>query len=223
MKKIIGISLLMMLMMVSFSGCSLHFPDGFDWDSPVYRVILKVNPDDSEVLLNGKVIGFAYEFSTSDSALRLASRTNELVIKREGYVEEEINLYDYSSHRIVIRLELQEDRDYSAPPPVKARPPKPLKPSQGKTVPKVVVPEEEETDPAKKPVDVTLEVTPEESAIYLDGRFWGLAPKSGVIGNLRLKPGKYELAVVKPGYGTYKKTLFIADQPVKLTVKLEKQ
>jgi hypothetical protein len=230
MKKVLCVSLLTLIIVVSFSGCSLHIADDWGWDSPVYRVILKVDPDDAEVLLNGKIIGYAYEFSTLDSALKLASRTNELVIKREGYIEEAVDLYDYQSHRIVIRLEMRPDDDYTATPPDRVkRPPKPTPPPKERMEekPTTVEPEtfpehmeEDDNNPANRRVDVTIEISPEESAIYLNGKFWGLAPKSGIINNLRLKPGKYTLAVVKPGYKSYKEILFIADEPVKVSVKL---
>ena len=33
---------------------------------------------------------------------------------------------------------------------------------------------------------IILTVTPAETAIYIDGKFWGLAPEAGKIENLRL-------------------------------------
>ena len=46
------------------------------------RVVLHVVPDDADVLLNGRFIGVAYEFASQGTALRLASRLNELVLKK---------------------------------------------------------------------------------------------------------------------------------------------
>jgi hypothetical protein len=233
MKKIFYFSLLIAILMFSFSACTLHVPYDWGFEASPYRIVLKVNPDDAQVLLNGKLVGYAYEFSTFDSAIRLASRNNELLIKREGYVEEEINLHNYSSHRITIRLNLLKDRDYRGPikdtsdrSPKPPKPPKPPeKPAEKKPVKKPQpMPEATEFEQdSVKPVDVKLEIAPVESAIYLDGRFWGLAPKSGVIENLRLKPGKYVLSVVKPGYKDYKKIIYVTDVKVDLSIKLEKK
>jgi hypothetical protein len=73
-----------------------------------------------------------------------------------------------------------------------------------------------------EPVNVTLQIEPKEAAIYLNGKFWGISPESGTIGNLRLEPGKYTLEVVKPGYQSIKKELEVKDQALKLIIKLEK-
>jgi hypothetical protein len=241
MKNVFLTTMAIGLLILSLSACTLHVPTHWGWDEGgVYRIILKVDPDDAEVLLNGKLIGYAYEFSSSDSAIELASRNNELVIKKDGYEEEAINLYEYGTRRITIRLKLVKDRDYRAPraprvprPPAKAKKPAKPKPPKvkpeykAKKVPPKTPPQEAETVETTtftaKPVNVTLHILPDEAAIYLDGKFWGLSPKSGVIENLRLKPGKYTLEIVKPGYHTYVKKLSLADKAVKLIIKLDKK
>lgn len=235
MKKLTLAVIAISLLILTSTACTLHLPYDWEWDTKTYHIILKVDPDDAEVLLNGKLVGYAYEFSTPDAAIKLASRNNELVIKREGFIEEEINLYEYGSHRITIRLKLLKDKDYVAPRPeeregVQPKPPKVKPEYKAKTAPPKPLPEEIEKaeqaaqdSPANKLVEVKLHVKPDEAAIYLDGKFWGLSPKSGVIENLRLKPGKYNLEVVKPGYTTYKKILYVADQNLKLIVYLEKK
>ena len=69
MKKIFYMAILAIILLLP--ACSFHFPS--DWDSEYsygdYSIVLKVNPDDAHVLLNGKFIGEAYEFSTRASAL----------------------------------------------------------------------------------------------------------------------------------------------------------
>jgi hypothetical protein len=231
MKKTLFMSLLITLLILSFAACTLHVPYDWDWDTRTYRVILKIDPDDAEVLVNGKLMGYAYEFSGSQTALRLATRNNELVIKKEGYLEELIDLYDYYTRRITIRRTLKKDKDYTEPAPkapktpIADKPPKApkLEPKAPKPVPKPETETYEEPQPDVEPVEVILHILPDEAAIYLDGRFWGLSPKSGVIENLRLKPGKYTLEVVKPGYRTYIKKLYVADQKLKLIIKLDKK
>jgi hypothetical protein len=224
---------LLVSLIVTFSACTFHFPyDYWDWDYSEYRVILKVEPDDAHVLLNGKWIGEAYEFSTNNTALRLTSRSNELVIKKEGYVEEAIDLYEYNTRKVVIRLKLLKDKDYTSPPKSK-KPGKKVKPEEAerkpgykaKTEPEKELPPEPQEDikESVKPIDVILEIQPEEASIYLNGTFWGIAPQGGKIENLRLKPGKYTLEVVKPGYQDYKKELEVKEQKLKIFIKLEKK
>lgn len=224
---------LLVSLIVTFSACTFHFPyDYWDWDYSEYRVTLKVDPDDAQVLLNGKWIGEAYEFSTNDSALRLSSRNNELVIKKDGYVEESIDLYDYNTRKIVIRLKLLKDKDYTGPPKSR-KPAKKVTPEEAerkpayepKTEPPKELPPEppDLTKESIKPIDVILEIQPEEASIYLNGKFWGIAPPGGKIENLRLEPGKYTLEVAKPGYQDYKKELEVKEQKLKIHIKLEKK
>lgn len=208
-----------------FSSCTVHFPYGWDGDHYDYRVILLVQPDDADVLLDGKFIGEAYEFSNLKSALRLPSRNHELVIKKNGYVEEVIDLYEYSTHDITIRLKLLKDkRHYSSPEKKKKKEVKEVKSEYiAKTEPEKEPPAKVEEDIEKvKSVNVTLEILPKESSIYLNGKFWGISPESGKIENLRLKPGKYALEIVKPGYKGIKKQLYVKDKDIKISIRLQK-
>jgi hypothetical protein len=215
-----------------FSSCALHIPYGWEWDSQsrVIRVRLVIEPDDANVLLNGKWIGEAYEFGTFKTAIRLASRNNEIIIKKEGYLEEAVDLYQYYSRDITIRIKLVKDEDYTGSVKRKkpVRKPEPKKPeytpkSEPERTPPQDLTEKSAEISAGKPVDVTLEILPEESSIYLNGKFWGISPKGGKIENFRLKPGKYTLAVVKPGYRTFEKELHVKDKPVNLSIKLVKK
>lgn len=231
--KNLSYAFLLVSLIVTFSACTFHFPyDYWDWDYSEYRVILKVEPDDAHVLLNGKWIGEAYEFSTNSSALRLSSRNNELVIKKDGYVEELIDLYEYNTRRIVIRLKLLKDKDYAGPAKPKT-PAKKVTPEEAERKPaykaKTVSPKELPPEPADltkesvKAIDVILEIQPQEASIYLNGKFWGIAPSGGKIENLRLEPGKYTLEVAKPGYQDYKKEIEVKAEKLKIIIKLEKK
>ena len=62
------------ILIVFLSACSFYLPSDYDRDFNDYRVILLVEPENAHVLLNGRFIGEAYEFSTSKSAIRLSSR-----------------------------------------------------------------------------------------------------------------------------------------------------
>ena len=231
--KNLGYAFLLVSLIVTLSACTFHFPyDYWDWGYSEYRVILKVEPDDAQVLLNGKWIGEAYEFSTNNSALRLSSRSNELVIKKEGYVEEAVDLSEYNTRKIIIRLKLLKDKDYTGPvkprTPVKKVTPKEAERKPGykaETEPELELPPEpqEESMQEIKPIDLILEIQPQEASIYLNGKFWGIAPRDGKIENLRLKPGKYTLEVAKPGYQDYKKEIEVKEQKLKILIKLEKK
>lgn len=203
----------------AFSACTLYIPPDFGDDYRAIRIILEVDPDDAEVLLNGRYIGAAYEFSTPDSALRLRSRKNELIIKKKGYIEEVVDLRQFDSRKVTIHLTLKKERGY-AKESVEGKPeytPRTVKEKKMPEIPK------EESKIESKWVKLVLVIEPEEASIYLNGKFWGISPAKGKIENLRLKPGEYTLEVVKPGYKPYKKQLELKDQEeLKLSIKLEK-
>jgi hypothetical protein len=220
--------------LMTISACTIHFPYEIYDDFGPIRVIFKVQPDDAKILLNGKFIGEAYEFSNNESALKLASRRNELIVKREGYVEEEVHLDHYSTNKITVRLTMNPEREYRRPthaPKAEPIPKEDKKPEsaytpktlQEKTPPKEPVELEKVERKVMKRIPVTIEISPAETAIYLDGKFWGISPESGKIENLRLKPGTYKIEAIKPGYKTYKKDLVIKNQEdVTIKIKLEK-
>ncbi len=239
MKRITYLGLLVLV--VSFAACTIHFP--YEWEGyDDYAVVLHVNPDDAEVLLDGKLIGTAYEFANASNPLKLRSRNHELVIKKQGFKEELVNLHDYSSHNITVRLTLLEDkRHYSSredrrkPAPKTTgttRPTAPKTTGTEKTRPAYTPQSEPVKEPPKagpettsfptKWVKVSLEVEPLEASIYLNGKFWGIAPDTGKIENIRLKAGDYSLEVIKPGYKSVKKLFSVKDADLKLSIKLQK-
>jgi hypothetical protein len=174
------------------AACSFHIPYGAYEDHDV-RVWLQVEPDDAEVLLDGRFIGAAYEFSSSDAPLKLASRFHALVIRKAGFRDESIDLSRYGARedRITLRFVMQR----AAVAPAATGTPAP---ADAQTEPEPGV-EKMETGEL---TGVVFSVAPVEAAIYIDGQFFGLAPQSGVIDTLRLKPGRYEFAVCKPSFRT---------------------
>jgi len=195
-----------------FAACSIHVPwevlDEYDG----VRVIMRITPDDADVLLNGRFIGAAYEYASAGIALRLASRENELVFRKKGYREKIVDLRAFPSTRITLRYELlpQAARANEEPaPPAAAEEPadeaqiEPLKPLPA-----------EQPEPLAIPIqtEVALTVTPEEAAVYIDNRFWGLAPAAGKAMFLRLPPGKYAIAAFKPGFRAYSQEVVVPRQ-----------
>jgi hypothetical protein len=209
--------MLLVLFVISLGvACTIHFPFDMLDDYEGVSVVMKIVPDDADVLLNGRFIGAAYEFSTPGSALRLASRQNELVFKKEGYGEESVDLRTYSSRNITLRLNL-ESRALKAA--VEA-PQKNLPPdkndeayqAKSETPPPLPANEKAATEKNRFLAAIILTITPAETALYIDGKFWGVAPEGGKIENLRLEPGKYVFEAFKPGYQSYKKEISVPKQ-----------
>lgn len=212
MKKISLVSTVLFFIVLG-AACTINFPyEAFD-DYGGVQVTMQVTPDDADVLLNGKWIGSAYEFSTPRSALRLASRHNELILKKKGYGEEAVDLSSYPSRNITLKIELEAEEPRDAGVII----PRPPTISGGQIVPGTAKADGAKTEPllplpAEKPApgpertltSIILTVTPIETAIYIDGKFWGLSPEGGKIENLRLKPGKYVFEAFKPGFAACK-------------------
>lgn len=229
MKKIFYMAIFAIILLLP--ACSFHFPS--DWDSEYsygdYSIVLKVNPDDAHVLLNGKFIGEAYEFSTRASALKIRSKKNELVIKKQGYIEEEIDLDKYNMRRITITMDLQPDmvsvRKTVTKGEVTPPPPPPKEEKEYKVVKEIKVPKGELKSSTSGIFSrVLLEIGPADSSIYVDGKFWGVAPENGIINNFNLQKGKHRIEVLKPGYKPVLKLINVTGQKeIKVTIKLDKK
>jgi len=203
----------------SFSACAITIPwDVLDEDDGV-RVVMEVVPDDADVLLNGRFVGVAYEFASARSALRLASRYNELVFKKEGFRERVVDLRNYSSRRVSLKIALdalEPGADAAPRVPVSgdtAEKPEEDQAYEAKSEPLPLEPGEK-APPAQEHflTLVALTVVPEETAIYIDNRFWGLSQAADKPIFLRLPPGKHLFTAFSPGFKTTSKEIAIPKQ-----------
>ena len=208
------------------AACTLNVPWEVMDDYDGVRVVMHVVPDDADVLLNGRFIGAAYEFASQGTALRLASRLNELVLKKKGFREKVIDLREYSTRNIVVKAELES---VAPPVAVPAEPAPEAAPEdnpayEAKSEPLPPLPAEKPSPIEKGYVtEITLTVTPEETAVYIDGKFWGLAPATGRTADLRLPPGKYSFSAFKPGFKAYSREVVVPKQPTfSLAIALQK-
>lgn len=226
--KNIRFVIVILLFVGACAACTMNIPWETMDDYNGVRVVMHVVPDDADVLLNGRFIGAAYEFASPASALHLASRLNELVLKKKGFREKAIDLRDYSSRNITLTAELESMAYPSAAAAVVE--PAPEAPAEdnpayeAKSEPLPPLPAEKPA-PAKSVTvtEVTLTVTPEETAIYIDGKFWGLAPAAGQTVDLRLPPGKYSFSAFKPGFKAYLREVVVPRQSTfSLVIALQK-
>lgn len=209
------------------TSCSLYWDGMIDTDYLVHHIVFQVEPDDAQILLNGRFVGEAFEFSTIESALKIRSKRHEIVVKKKGYIEEVVDLNQYHTPYITVQINMRKD-------PLMAPEKKEKDRMSEEEKPEYIA----KTEPPKKPVeikppekqtpghmvDVRFEIAPPEAAIYLNGKFWGIAPKSGKIENLRLSSGTYTIEVVKPDYTGVKKVITLKDQKeITINIKLEKK
>jgi hypothetical protein len=210
MKNLRYVSVLVSMICV-FAACSINVPWEVMDDYDGVRVVMHVTPDDADVLLNGRFIGAAYEYAASGLALRLASRENDLVFRKKGYREKVVNLRSYSSSRITLRFELAPE-NAPAPGGTAVKDAADASAYEAQSEPLKPQPAELPQPAERFLTQVSLTVTPEETAVYIDGRFWGLAPAAGKALFLRLPPGKYAFAAFKPGYAPHSSEIIVPKQ-----------
>ena len=195
-----------------FAACSIHVPwEALD-DYDGVRVIMRITPDDADVLLNGRFIGAAYEYAAPGLALRLASRENELVFRKKGFRQKAVDLRAYPPRRITLQFELAPEGPQAPTGPDAGESGKDQA-YEAQSEPLKPLPAEPPAAETKRFLtQMALKVTPEEAAIYIDDRFWALAPAGGQVVFLRLPPGKYAIAVFKPGYPPFSKEIDVPRQ-----------
>jgi len=208
---------------------------------------LDLAPETAQVYLNGQLIGIADNFDGWPRYLWLDKGTYDLVFYHEGFqtIARQYSIYpgvivDVEDHMVPGEATPPQDliakstarRDErmrqeaerrkaaeAAEPEWKER----VRSERGETEGAPAAPARP-YDARVAPARLALTVSPEDAAVYLDGRFLGgaddlAAHHTGVV----IDPGDHELEVVRPGYES--KTLsFTAatGEEVDLTVELEK-
>lgn len=211
-------------MIVSLTACAIHVPWEVLGDYDGVRVVLRVTPDDADVLLNGRFIGAAYEYASPAAALRLASRANELTLRKKGFIEQVVDLGEYPSRRITVKAELKPAAPGSPAAAAAADGNDPAYRATSEPLPPLPEPEETPAPAAERFLTgIELALSPEETALYIDGRFWGLAPAQGKALFLRLPPGTYAFTAFKPGFAPLSRDVVVPKQEkFKLEIALQK-
>jgi hypothetical protein len=197
-------------------SCSIYIPGDWDPWPATYRVVFDVTPEDASVFLNGKFIGLAYEFSTPSSALKLSSLNNELYLKKKGFREKALilsDLYQPGSRTLMITETLATSTAPVPVPDTTETDEIPLE-YRGTTVP--VEQKDEETpitpEAEVKKCQLSLTFSHAGAAIFLNGKFIGVSPEDKSITNLPVIRKIHHLAVFKPGFSVFQKTLDLKDR-----------
>ena len=225
--------LMLMIVVILTTSCTVYIPHETEYVAPdSYRldIILNIYPEDAKVIVDGRFVGEAYEFSTERTSLRVEKRSTSIIIKKQGFMEESIDLKKYGNGVAKISIDLRRDRGTA---PSDAPKVSPLKP-EAKTA--SAIPTEKEKEIAKREAIIEksgktpevfiykLKIKPSASAIYIDGKFWGTSPADGmVINNMRLTKGEHKIDIFKPGYKKYSKKIVASEKSVKeITITLVK-
>jgi hypothetical protein len=210
---------------------------------------LDIRPEKAQVYLDGQLIGVADNFDGWPRYLWLPEGTYDLVFYLDGFqtiarqysiyggviidVEDTMvpgkavrpeDLASKSTERRDERLKRREERGEMTP-----QTGEPAWRERVKSEREEMKPGEGEKgalyDARSEPARLSLEVSPADAAVYLDGRFLGTAGDlARTHPAIAVDPGEHELQVVRPGYEA-KRSHFTAEagEEVKMTVELVKE
>ncbi len=184
----------------------------------VGAINLKVRPKKAAVYVDGELAGNAGRFDGFPGYLWLDQGQHQIVLEYEGYLTIAKIVEVREGTLTDIRLEMQSGDSQPAAELFQAVEPKPTRPAhrvadrdeRPRDIPRV----REEARPSRNTAQVedaldardesarlSVEVTPEDASVYLDGRFLGtVADLTRLHAGILVSPGAHTLSAVRPGY-----------------------
>jgi hypothetical protein len=168
---------------------------------------LKVRPKKAQVYLDGQLIGNAGRFDGFPGNLWLERGTHELTFFLPGFRTETRSVRVHPGVLVKYHLEME---------PGESVPPEELWASKQDKEPVAPV-------AVSEPGRARLVVEPEDSSVYVDGRFVGTGRELAALrSGLVLEPGSHQVEVVRPGYESAELDLLIkGGEEAEMTVRLE--
>ena len=197
---------------------------------------LLVDPEDARVYVDGNYAGEVDDFDGMFQHLTVGPGRHEITLKKDGYRTHRIKVYAGDSSTVKIRYAMEkgtgpdtmedlagergldeerrraESRESDAygraresqdrPPEPALRDDAPVDAPREETMPPVGL----VTDGNAAPGVLSLNVTPADASVYVDGRFVGSARQTG---ELTLRPGRHRVEIVRPGYRTAERDVTI--------------
>lgn len=233
-------------------GWPYYYPWGWGWypvgyphypryvaDAPQGAIDLNVRPKDTEVWVDGELVGKTGRFDGFPGYLWLPVGSHELVFYRPGYVTVARQLTVRPAMIGDVKFRLAEGE--SLPPEqVASKPPgKPLdaaSPAAGEakapppdSVASAPRPAERpaagrtQIDLRSDPGRLLLQVVPADASVYLDGRFLGSGEELARLhAGMMVDPGEHVLEVARPGYETRRVEFAVGPgEETELSVELE--
>lgn len=206
---------------------------------PLGALDLNVRPKDTQVYIDGDLVGKTGKFDGFPGYLWLETGDYEVIFYRPGYatVVRRVTVRPGLIGDVEIRLEEGESLPPEQVASVRSEAPSAADadpdPSPGTTTPppRAAAPAPEERATAGRPeVDLRgdpgrlrLDVEPQDASVYLDGRFLGTGEELGRLhAGMMVDPGGHLLEVVRPGFRTERVEFDVeAGEEEELDVELE--
>lgn len=187
---------------------------------------LLVEPTDARVYVDGYYAGEVDDFDGMFQRLNVAPGRHEITLKKDGYRTHRIKIFAAEGGTVKVRFSMEkgsgpdtmedlagerglgeerrrdardDDRyegtaDRDDRPTSREREDAPVDEPQRDVAPAVGF-----ADGNAAPGLLSLNVTPADASVYVDGKFVGSARQTG---ELELRPGRHRIEVVRPGYRT---------------------
>ena len=197
---------------------------------------LLVEPDDARVYVDGYYAGEVDDFDGMFQRLNVAPGRHEITLKKDGYRTHRFKVYAAANSTLKLRYTMEkgsgpdtmedlagerglyeeqhrearrDERDtYDRDAEREDRPENRLRedapvdePRHEAEPPAGLVP-----DGNAAPGLLTLNVSPADASVYVDGRFVGAARQTG---ELELRPGRHRVEVVRPGFRTAERDVMV--------------
>jgi hypothetical protein len=178
---------------------------GYAYDGDYGSLRIMVDPDDTEVYVDGYYAGEVDSFDGIFQRLHVRPGHHEIALKRPGFRTHRVRVYVPVGGTLRIRYKMErgtgmdsaegvigapESAESYAPPPREAQ--------------REEAQQREEAPSATRAGELHLIVKPADAAVYVDGAFRGNAED---VAELELPPGKHRVEVVRPGYVTFEKDI----------------
>jgi hypothetical protein len=183
---------------------------------------IMVEPDDTEVYVDGYYAGQVDSFDGVFQRLHVRPGRHEIALKRAGFRTHRIRLYVPVGGTLKVRYTMEhgtgvDPREDVVGSPLGAGMDEP----QAAAAPRSEPDEPDEAPSATRLGELRLLVKPADAAVYVDGIFRGNAED---VAELDIPPGKHRVDVVRPGYVTFKKDVVVGPgQAVEQRVELARR
>ncbi len=197
-----------------------------------------VDPAEARVYVDGYYAGTVDDFDGLFQRLSVSPGRHEITLKLEGYKTHRVKVYVPFESTLKLHYDMEkgsgetfEDQAVNIPASELARErarehklrelrESALRESEQEEGEGDESLQQDESDEARGPATLRLNVTPPDASVYVDGAFRGTARE---VATIQLAPGRHKLEVVRPGYRTVEREVEVAaDDPGDVTIELEK-
>ena len=207
-----------------------RYPRYYVYD-PTGAVRVLVDPADTKVFVDGYYAGTADDFDGLFQRLYVPPGRHEISLRLEGYKTHRVMIYSARGNTIKLHHDMVrgqgEDIEHLAgtmpgadDEVERAEPESEADERDARDRDRDARDPRDDRDVGKVDLGtLRLTVNPQDASVYVDGQFWG----TGIKDDLKLPAGRHEIAVVRPGFRNFERTVDVkAGGTTRLDVDLDR-